>query len=159
MTMLSRALLTPVALAFALVAVIPRAEAQGTRSDSAAILDAGRQFSAAYVRGDVAALTALYTADAVIFPERSDAITGQEAIKRYWTPREGGRVTRHQLTPTRVVIDGKHAYDHGTYEIAGERDGKAWGPSRGKYLVVWRQEPAGWRMQLDMWNSGPESRS
>jgi ketosteroid isomerase-like protein len=139
MTMLSRAPLTPVALAFALVAVIPRAEAQGTRSDSAAILDAGRQFSAAYVRGDVAALTALYTADAVIFPERSDAITGQEAIKRF--------------------IDGKHAYDHGTYEIAGERDGKAWGPFSGKYLVVWRREPAGWRIQLDMWNSGPKSGS
>lgn len=84
MTMLSRAPLTPVALAFALVAVIPRAEAQGTRSDSAAIL-------------------------AVIFPERSNAITGQEAIKRF--------------------IDGR------------------------------RREPAGWRMQLDMWNSGPKSGS
>lgn len=135
------------------------AEAQTSGSDSAAISEAGRQFSAAYMRGEVDALTALYTADAVIFPERSEAITGPEAIKRYWTPRKGGKVTRHQLTPTRVVIDGKHAYDHGTYEIAGERDGKAWGPFRGKYLVVWRREPAGWRMQLDMWNSGPESGS
>jgi ketosteroid isomerase-like protein len=130
--------------------------AQAARSDSAAIYEAGRQFSAAYMRGDVDALTALYTADAVIFPERSEAITGQEAIKRYWTPGKGRRVTRHQLTPTRVVVEGKHAYDYGTYEIAGERDGKAWGPYRGKYLVVWRREPAGWRMQLDMWNSGPE---
>ena len=64
------------------------------------------------MQGDVAALTALYTADAVIFPERSDALTGPEAIERYWTPAREGRVTRHQLTPTRVVIDGKHAYDY-----------------------------------------------
>lgn len=152
--MLSRATLALIALA--LPALTPPAEAQATRSDSAAILDAGRQFSAAYMRGDVAALTALYTTDAVIFPERSDALTGLEAIKRYWTPAREGRVTRHQLTPTRVVIDGKHAYDYGTYEIAGERAGKAWGPFRGKYLVVWRREPGGWRMQLDMWNSGPQ---
>jgi ketosteroid isomerase-like protein len=131
-------------------------EAQISRSDSAAILRAARQFSAAYMRGDAAAMTALYTQDAVIFPERADAITGHEAIKRYWTLGEGRRVTRHQLTPTRVVVDGRHAYDHGTYEIAGERDGKAWGPFRGKYLVVWLREPGGWRMQLDMWNSGPE---
>ena len=88
---------------------------------------------------------------------RSNAISGHDAIRRYWTPKQpGGRVTRHQLTPTGVVVDGKHAYDHGTYEIAGERDGKAWGPFRGKYLVVWRREPGGWKMQLDMWNSGPE---
>ncbi|HEY8197358.1 MAG TPA: nuclear transport factor 2 family protein [Gemmatimonadales bacterium] len=132
------------------------ADAQTGLSDSVAIHEAGRQFSAAYMRGDVAALSSLYTADAVIFPERSDAITGQEAIRRYWTPRKGGSVTRHQLTPTRVVVDGKHAYDYGTYEVAGERDGKSWGPFAGKYLVVWRREPAGWRIQLDMWNSGPE---
>lgn len=132
------------------------ATAQSVRSDSASILQKGKQFSEAYMRGDAAAMTALYTPDAVIFPERSEAITGQDAIKRYWTLGEGRRVTRHQLTPTRIVIDGKYAYDYGTFEIAGERDGKAWGPFPGKYLVVWRREPQGWRMQLDMWNSGPE---
>ncbi|MDF2760692.1 MAG: hypothetical protein K0S99_3327, partial [Thermomicrobiales bacterium] len=51
----------------------------------------------------------------------------------------------------------RHAYDHGTFEIAGVRDGKAWGPSRGKYVVVWRREGGTWRIHLDIWNSGPES--
>jgi ketosteroid isomerase-like protein len=154
MTFSSRASFMLLALIVGAVPSRP-AGAQTSRADSAAILDAARQFSAAYMRGDAAAMTALYTADAVIFPERSDAITGHEAIKRYWTLGERSRVTRHHLTPTRVTVDGKHAYDHGTYEIVGERDGKAWGPFRGKYLVVWRREPNGWRMQLDMWNSGP----
>ena len=53
-------------------------------------------------------------------------------------------------------MDGDHAYDHGVYEISGERDGKAWGPVRGKYVIVWRREKGTWRMELDMWNSGPE---
>ena len=130
--------------------------AQTVPSDSAAIHQLSRDFSAAYVRGDAAAMAALYTADAIIFPERSAAIPGRQAIERYWTLRPGRRVTHHQVTPARLEADGKHAYDHGTYEISGERDGKAWGPFRGKYVVVWRREPAGWRMQLDMWNSGPE---
>jgi ketosteroid isomerase-like protein len=155
MTLSASASLSLVALIIGAAPARPM-EAQTSRPDRAAILDAARQFSAAYTRGDAAAMTALYTADAVIFPERSDAITGHEAIKRYWTRGERSRVTRHQLTPTRVTVDGKHAYDYGTYEIAGERDGKAWGPFRGKYVVVWRREPDGWRMQLDMWNSGPQ---
>ena len=132
------------------------AHAQAPRSDITAIQEAARQFSAAYMRGDVDAITALYTRDAVIFPERSDAISGRDALKRYWKHEPGQKVTRHRLIPTQVTVDGKHAYDHGIYEIAGERNGKAWGPVRGKYLVVWRREPDGWKMQLDMWNSGPE---
>ncbi len=155
MTLRSKATLGLIALTLSLTPAARPALAQGTRSDSAAIAEAARRFSAAYVRGDAAAMTALYTPDAVIFPERSDAITGRESIRQYWTLGKGQRITRHRLTPSSVVIDGRHAYDHGTYEIAGERNGKAWGPSRGKYLVVWRREPNGWRMHLDMLNSGP----
>ncbi len=144
------------AVHLSLLAQAATAKAQTARPETAAIAEAGRQFSAAYMRGDTDAIMALYTRDAVIFPERSKAISGQDAIRRYWTRGQGSRATRHQLTPTSVVVDGKHAYDHGTYEVAGERDGKAWGPFRGKYLVVWRHEPDGWKMALDMWNSGPE---
>jgi ketosteroid isomerase-like protein len=61
--------------------------------------------------------------------------------------------------PSRVVVDGDHAYDYGSYEIAGERDGTPWGPLRGNYVVVWRREKGAWRMHLDIWNSGPEPQS
>jgi ketosteroid isomerase-like protein len=145
------------AIVMTLIFASPSAgHAQAARSDKDAIQEAARRFSAAYVRGDVDAIVALYTRDAVIFPERSDAISGHDALKRYWKHEPGQRITRHLLIPTQVTIDGTHAYDHGTYEIAGERNGKAWGPIRGKYLVVWRREPDGWKMQLDMWNSGPQ---
>lgn len=111
------------------------------------------------MRGDAAAMAEMYTADAVIFPERAEWISGREAIRRYWTLRPGSRVTHHVVTPSRIVVDGEHAYDYGTFEIAGERDGTVWGPFRGNYVVVWRRDQGGWRMQLDIWNSGPEPRS
>lgn len=136
-----------------------RLSAQIAPADSVELHRLARQFSAAFMRGDAAAMASLYTADGVIFPEQSEWITGREAIQRYFTPDSGGRVTHHLLTPSRIVVDGRHAYDYGTYEIAGERDGTAWGPVRGKYVVVWRRQGNSWRMQLDIWNSiaRPES--
>jgi ketosteroid isomerase-like protein len=131
------------------------ARAQAAPTDSAVIHQLSDRFSAAYVRGDAAAMAALYTADAVIFPEQSAAISGREAIQRYWTLERGRRITSHRITPARIEVDGRHAYDHGTFQVSGERDGAAWGPFSGKYLVVWRREAGGWRIQLDMWNSGP----
>ena len=129
--------------------------AQTAASDSAAIHELARRFSAAYVRGDASAMAELYTSDAVLFPEQSAPITGHEAIRRYWTPDSGQRITRHLITPAKITVDGRHAYDHGVFEIAGERDGASWGPFRGKYVVVWRREGGSWRMHLDIWNSGP----
>lgn len=130
--------------------------AQTAVSDSVTIHELARKFSDAYVRGDAAAMAELYTADAVIFPERSEAITGREAIRRYWTLPAGRRISRHVITPSQIKVEGRYAYDHGTFEIAGTRDGKSWGPSRGKYVVVWRREGGSWLIHLDIWNSGPE---
>jgi uncharacterized protein (TIGR02246 family) len=130
--------------------------AQTPATDSARIHQLGGQFSSAFMRGDAAAMAALYTPDGVVFPERSAWITGREAIARYFAPAPRSRITTHRLNPHRIVVDGEHAYDYGTYEIAGERDGKAWGPSRGKYVVVWRRHQDTWRMQLDIWNSVEE---
>lgn len=123
----------------------------------AAIQAASRAFSAAYVRGDVDSMMALYTTDAVIFPNNSEMIQGQDAIRRYWTLPAGQTVTHHRATPTEIRVDGDHAYDYGVYEISGTRDGTAWGPNHGKYVIVWRRTPDGWRMHLDMWNSRPRS--
>jgi ketosteroid isomerase-like protein len=144
-----------------LLAALPArlARAQSPASDSAAIHEASRAFSAAYVRGDAAAMAATYTDDAAIFPGESDRITGRSAITRYWTLRPGRRVTRHVVTPAHITVDGAHAYDYGVFEIAGEQDGKPWGPFRGKYVAVWRRDGSSWRMVLDIWNSGPPAKT
>lgn len=124
-----------------------------TAADGIAIAAAAHAFSAAYVRGDPEAMAASYTDDAVIFPDRRAAISGRPAIQEYWTLPENRRITLHQIVPDRVVIHGDVAYDHGRFTISGTTDGVPWGPSWGKYVVVWRRGADGkWRMQLDMWN-------
>lgn len=126
-------------------------------AEVAAIEAASRAFSAAYVRGDADSMTALYTPDAVIFPNNSEMIQGHDAIRRYWTLAPGHTVTHHRATPTEIRIDGDHAYDYGVFEISGTRAGTPYGPSHGKYVIVWRRTPQGWRMHLDMWNNRPRS--
>ncbi len=125
----------------------------GPPADSVAIVEASTAFSRAYERGDTPALLTLYTTDAVIFPDQSDALSGRESLERYWTLRPGNRVLHHQLISTSLTIHGAYAHDWGTFEVSGEQDGKPWGPNRGKYVVVWRKDSDGkWRMQLDIWN-------
>ena len=86
------------------------------------------------------------------------AITGRPAILRYWTLPPNRRITRHVLIPDRIVIIGDVAHDYGRFEVSGETDGKPWGPSFGKYVVIWRRGTDGvWRMYLDMWNRGPQA--
>jgi uncharacterized protein (TIGR02246 family) len=126
------------------------------QAEVARIQELSRRFSAAYVAGDIETMVGLYRPDATIFPGNSEAIQGHDAIRRYWTLPPGQRVTLHTATPTEIRIDGNHAYDHGVYEARGERNGTGWGPTLGKYVIVWRRTPHGWRMQLDMWNSRPQ---
>jgi ketosteroid isomerase-like protein len=150
----------PAAMLVVLVALTARpARAQSAVSDSSAVHEASRAFSAAYLRGDAAAMAASYTDDGAIFPGESDRITGRSAITRCFTLRPGRRVTRHVVTPAHITVDGAHAHDYGVYEIAGEQDGKPWGPFRGKYVAVWRRDRSSWRMVLDIWNSGPPAKT
>ncbi len=134
--------------------------AQHTAVDEAAIREMlaqqGAKFSQAYMDGDVETLLSVYTEDAVIFPERSDALTGEEVLRNYWTVPAGRTITLHKMTPVEVEISDSMASDYGYYEVSGINGDNAWGPNRGKYVVVWHLEKDGiWRMKLDMWNSMP----
>ena len=136
---------------------VNRDDSSSATSDAiAAITRVSTDFSARYMRGDAAGMAAIYTADGVIFPGGQPAIRGRSAIEAYWRLPAGERVTIHKVTADSVVVRGDIAYDWGTFMVAGERDGKAWGPSHGKYVIVWREIATGdWRMHLDIWNSSP----
>lgn len=124
-------------------------------ADEAAIREQSREFSAAYVEGDISGMMAIYTDAAVIFPNNSEMITGREAVREYWETPPGSHITRHVATPVEIRVEGDIAYDYGTYEVAGERNGERWGPISGKYLIVWKRAGGRWLMHLDMWNSRP----
>ncbi len=69
---------------------------------------------------------------------------------------------QRSTVPTLVAPSGWHwgrfVRHHDRPDLCG-RSAAAWGPFRGKYVVVWRREQGSWRMQLDIWNSGPAPES
>lgn len=131
----------------------------GNSQDVARIVERSRAFSAAYVRGDTAAMVEMYTPDGVIFPNNSEMLAGREALLRFWTIPEGDNITRHVATPTQIRVDGDHAYDYGVYEVDVLRQGRARPQTRGKYVIVWeRGADREWRIKLDIWNSRPQPR-
>lgn len=144
----------------ACLALVPEAVAQsgpltlGPEADVEAILVQSRALSAAYVRGDIDALVAVYAEDGIAAPSGRDFVRGPEALHALWALPPGRVITHHAATPEELRVEGDLAYDWGYYEGAVEQDGEPRGTFDGKYLIVWQRDADGvWRIAHDMWNS------
>ena len=117
------------------------------------ILAAAKNFSQAYMDGNLDVIADSYTTDAKIFPNNSPIIEGLEAIKKRWELPEGMTILHHELLPSEINILGNYAYDYGYYQgKTKQADGSivTWG---GKYVVVWKKVGDTWKMYLDIWNN------
>jgi uncharacterized protein (TIGR02246 family) len=116
----------------------------------AAIEEGNKQWSAALSRGDSAAMAALYTPNAQLFPTHSDIVSGTEAIQKFWQGVITSGIKGATLTTLEVDGPGDTAYEVGKYTLTGE-GGKVL--DSGKYVVVWKREQGKWRLHRDIWNS------
>ena len=126
--------------------------AQSFARDSTQIAAASRSFSQAYVRGDTAAIRALYTEDAVLLPPGRE-VRGLDGIAQYFAPSPNRVNITHRMESSELRLRGDVAIDigtwHNTWRIgdAPERSASDW------YLVVWRRGDDGrWRIEYDMWH-------
>ena len=108
------------------------------------------RFTDAFSRRDVAALGQLYAADAEALPPGSGAVTGRTAIQDMWKGFMSLPVGRMQLTTVEVDGNGETAWEAGRYTILGSNGSTM---DEGKYIVVWKREPDGWKLYRDMWSS------
>lgn len=148
-----RHLAVAAALALAACATAPAADpGADPAADEAAIRAANDVFSAAVIAGDIDAIVAAYTDDAVLLPDGRAPVRGEDGVRTYWTPREGTTITAHETTELEIEVVGSIAHDIGVYELSGETDGAPWGPVRGTYILVWeRGEDGVWRITRDAW--------
>ncbi len=115
-------------------------------------------FSQALMAQNYDAVVDAYTSDGKIFPNNQKILSGQEAIRDYWTPQEGSgyRITYHKVTPSEIRIEGKTAYDYGYYEgksIGKDGNETSW---QGKYVIIWKRVARKeWKIYLDIWNRVP----
>lgn len=108
-------------------------------------------WTAAFNKGDAAAVAALYTEDAYILPPGSAMVKGRAAIEAFWR-QAAQQMTDAKLTTLDVLPLGRSAArEIGTVTLKT----KSQPPQEvvGKYAVVWRKVGRDWKLATDIWNT------
>ncbi len=126
------------------------ASASAFAQDKETIQKLNDRFTAAFNRGDVAAVAAMYAEDAYLLPAGADMVQGRQAIETFW--RQAAQQLGDAKLMTRDVqpLGGRAAREIGTFSFKT----KAQPPEEmvGKYVVVWRKAGGQWRLATDIWN-------
>jgi ketosteroid isomerase-like protein len=117
-------------------------------SVKAEIVAVNQQFEQAFIKGDSAAVVALYHADAKIFP--ADMPTcNRNGVGSMTTgvPKMGIKTMKLNTEevsggPDEVVETGNYDMGDGTKSLG-----------KGNYIVIWKKEGDKWKMYRDIWNS------
>jgi ketosteroid isomerase-like protein len=133
-------------------------------ADESAVRDfirlAEDRFSAAQVRGDVAAMMEIYADDAVVFPPGEAPVTGKPAVTRWRTRAVAAapRIAREQFEIASLDVCGDMAVETGSVSVQEEGSGASAVTTRTPYITVWKhQDDGAWKIQKDMWTRGPGS--
>jgi uncharacterized protein (TIGR02246 family) len=108
-------------------------------------------WTAAFNKGDAAAVAALYTEDAFVLPPGSGMVKGRAAIEAFWR-QAAQQMTDARLTTIDVLPLGRSAArEIGTVTLKA----KSQPPQEivGKYVVVWRKIGREWKLATDIWNT------
>ncbi len=108
-------------------------------------------WTAAFNKGDAAAVAALYTEDAYVLPPGSAMVKGRPAIEAFWR-QAAQQMTDAKLTTVDVLPLGRSAArEIGTVTLKT----KSQPPQEivGKYVVVWRKVGRDWKLATDIWNT------
>jgi uncharacterized protein (TIGR02246 family) len=139
------------AFLIALPLLLSLGSATAQQSDIRGVIEEGnKQWSAAFSTGDSAAIAAMYTPNAQLFPMHNEIVSGMEAIKQFWQGVITSGVKGATLTTLEVDEQGDTAYEVGKYELRGEGNKVL---DHGKYVVVWKREQGKWRLHRDIWNT------
>ncbi len=109
------------------------------------------RMSAAVGRGDGAAVTAMYAADAKLLPPGVPMMTGREAIGGFWKAGAEQIAELKLHTVSATPMGANAVVEVGTYALTT----KAQPPDKeaGKYVVVWRKVGGAWKIATDIWNA------
>jgi uncharacterized protein (TIGR02246 family) len=118
-----------------------------------------REWSAAFLTGDGAAVAALYTEDAASIPPTGDWHRGRAAIAQDLQPRFDSVTfaTREDVTDEVIPLGPDYAFEVGHYNSSGTyKVGGKPSTSSGRYVVLWRKDADGiWRIHRDIGTEAP----
>jgi uncharacterized protein (TIGR02246 family) len=139
-------MLKKTALAACLVLCTAPAMAQST----AEIQKLADGWTAAFNKGDTAAVSAMYAEDAYVLPDHGAMVHGRPAIEELWKTeiKQVGDITLKVVDVLPLGPDA--AREIGTYTLKTKSQPQKDGS--GKYAVVWRKIGGKWLLATDIWN-------
>jgi uncharacterized protein (TIGR02246 family) len=125
----------------------------------ASIEKLGTAFADAFNRGDIAAIAAMYSDDAVVLPPDSDLVQGRSAIEALWKSTRDSGMRDLAFTILEVHSSRDLAVEVGKADFKMQTADQAESPSQTvKYVVVWKRQKDGtWKLFRDIWNSMPSA--
>jgi uncharacterized protein (TIGR02246 family) len=118
-----------------------------------------REWSAAFLAGNSAAVAALYTADAASIQPSGDWSRGRDGIaKQTQTQLDTVAVTSREDITEEVIPAGDYVIEIGHYSFQGtsKKAAKAARSGAGRYMAVWKRDTDGaWRIYRDIGNDAP----
>ena len=118
------------------------------------VQEADERWIAAFNRGDVDAVVALYAPDVVVMPPGEPSLRGRETVRRWLSEFFDRHTARQSLVNDEIVVAGDWAWMRGHFSLlVAARDGTGELRRHGKHLVIWRRQDDGsWRAARDLWN-------
>jgi uncharacterized protein (TIGR02246 family) len=121
----------------------------------AAIEKVGKDFAAAYARGDYSAVARMYAEDAIAFPPDGDMVKGRAAIEALWKEAGASGIKSLEFEIVDVVSSGNLAAETGIATMHIQPAGQAAATAKVKYVVVYKKVGGAWLLYRDIWNSMP----
>jgi uncharacterized protein (TIGR02246 family) len=125
--------------------------APAVAQDKATIEKLNDAWTAAFNKGDAAAVAAMYTEDAYVLPPGAEMVKGRTGIEAFWR-QAAQQMGDAKLTTLDVLPLGRSAArEIGTVTLKT----KSQPPQEmvGKYAVVWRKVGGKWKLATDIWNT------
>lgn len=109
----------------------------------------------AYNTRNFASLAKLFTEDIVEMPNNLPAITGKEAVLAdYQKAFEDFTTAVINQTAEEIAVSGDWAHIRGAFHLSGtSQAGGSQLESRGKWLVICKRSPEGWKFSRICWNN------
>jgi uncharacterized protein (TIGR02246 family) len=126
-------------------------------TDAASLQAAAARWAAAFNRGDVDAIVAMYTDDAQLLPEGSEALVGRKAIRDFFEKLMGTRPPDHIEFNNFEFYGAEPAVtERSDLEI---RDASGKLKARGKQVLIRVKQNGQWKIHRDMWTNNGEVKS
>jgi uncharacterized protein (TIGR02246 family) len=113
-----------------------------------------REFMDNVAAKNAARVAGIYADDARILMPGRPVISGKSEILAFWKAALDGPVEAITLDTTHIDVSSDLAYGFGTNTILLKVAGEALHEEKGKYVAVYRRQPAGdWKIVVDSYSS------